>query len=168
MAPTATTDQALFSEGGASKAANSSANSRIQADPELVTYPSFPKQPSTAEEFYARAYEVSDLLLQDAHIRDRGNVVPYRQVQLLKDSGLVTLLGPKEHGGGSQPWSVAYRVVRIIAEGEGSVAQLLGYHYIWFWTATFFGTEEQKARHDKWLTENKYFIGGAVNPRDCQ
>lgn len=164
MAPTATTDQPLFA--GPATGKNSNAQSRIQVDPELVSYPSFPDQPTTAEQFYTRAYQVSDLLHQDAHIRDRGNVVPYRQVQLLKDAGLVTLLGLKKYGGGEQPWSVAYRVVRIIAEGEGSLAQLLGYHYIWFWTATFYGTDDQRARHDKWLTENKYLIGGAVNPRD--
>lgn len=166
MAPTATTEQPLFS---ASKGADPSTTglSRIQADPELVAYPSFPSQPSTPDEFYARAYEVSELLHQDAHIRDRGNVVPHRQVQLLKDSGLVTLLGSKEHGGGGQTWAVAYRVVRIVAEGEGSLAQLLGYHYIWFWTATFVGTDEQRQRHDQWFTSNRYLLGGAVNPRDA-
>ncbi|CAO1624414.1 unnamed protein product [Sympodiomycopsis kandeliae] len=163
MAPTATSteSQALFSGNGASKS-----ESRIQPDPELVSYPSFTSQPSTAEEFYARAHEVAELLNQDAHIRDRGNVVPYRQVQLLKDSGLVTLLGPKEFGGGNQSWAVAYRVIRIVAQGEGSLAQLLGYHYIWYWTATFVGTPDQIAKNNKWLTENKYLIGGAVNPRD--
>lgn len=162
MAPSATTEQALFSapvKGGTS--------TRIQADPELVPYPTFADQPSTPEQFYARAREVASLLEQDAHIRDRGNVVPHRQVQLLKDSGLVTLLGAREHGGGGQTWSVAYRVVRLVAQGEGSLAQLLGYHYIWFWTAVFVGTDEQIARVNKWLTENRYFIGGAVNPRDA-
>lgn len=166
MAPVASSEHvpAPFHGPSSTKAGNAS---RIQADPQLVAYPTYGSDPSTPEEFYARAKEVSDLLAQDAHIRDRGNVVPHRQVQLLKDAGLVTLLGPKEAGGAGQTWSVAYRVVRIVAQGEGSLGQLLGYHYIWFWTSVFVGLPEQDARIRAWLTQNKYFLGGAVNPRDA-
>lgn len=170
MAPTATADRSVPAATGTptpTKGSSTTAPSRIEADPELVKYPSFPSQPSSGEEFLTRAQEVATLLAQDAHIRDRGNVVPYRQVQLLKDSGLVTLLGPVAHGGGGQSWEVAYKVIRLIAQGEGSLAQLLGYHYIWFWTATFVGTQEQKERIEAWLTSNRYFLGGAVNPRDA-
>ena len=71
---------------------------RIQPDPEVVQYPKFEADPTSPEEFFKRAEQVADLLHQDEAIRDRGNVVPYRQVQLLKDAGLVTLLGPKEVG----------------------------------------------------------------------
>jgi alkylation response protein AidB-like acyl-CoA dehydrogenase len=166
MAPVASSEHvpAPFHGPSSTKAGNAS---RIQADPQLVAYPTYSSDPSTPEEFYTRAKEVSDLLAQDAHIRDRGNVVPHRQVQLLKDAGLVTLLGPKEAGGAGQTWSVAYRVVRIIAQGEGSLGQLLGYHYIWFWTSVFVGLPEQDRRIRAWLTQNKYFLGGAVNPRDA-
>ncbi|CAO1622593.1 unnamed protein product [Parajaminaea phylloscopi] len=170
MAPTATAEQALFAESAThatSKTAPPAATSRIQSDPELVSYPAFSTQPQTPEDFYARAREVADLLVLDAHVRDRGNVVPLRQVQLLKDSGLVTLLGPKQYGGGGQPWSVAYRVIRIVAEGEGSLAQLLGYHYLWFWAPALVATDEQRQRLERTLTETKSFIGGAVNPRDA-
>lgn len=100
---------------------------RISADPELVVYPTFDSVPRTAEEFYARADQVADLLHQDEAARDRGNVVPYRQVQLLKDSSLTTVLGPEEFGGGGQSWEVAYNLVRIVARGDGSLGQLLGY-----------------------------------------
>ncbi|PWN38727.1 acyl-CoA dehydrogenase NM domain-like protein [Ceraceosorus guamensis] len=143
--------------------------SRIQPDPELVSYP-IPTSwqlLSTSQDFLLRAQEVSDLLHKDEAVRDRGNVVPHRQVQLLKDSGLCTLLGPKSAGGGGQDWQTAYHVVRIIAQGDGSLAQLLGYNYIWFWAAALVGTDEQRERIEQWLTQNKYFLGGAVNPRDA-
>lgn len=100
---------------------------RISPDPELVAYPTFDSVPQTAEEFYARADQVAELLHQDEAARDRGNVVPYRQVQLLKDASLTTVLGAKEFGGGGQSWDVAYNLVRLIARGDGSLAQLLGY-----------------------------------------
>ncbi|KAK0530274.1 hypothetical protein OC835_001140 [Tilletia horrida] len=140
--------------------------SRIQPDPELVQYPTFDSQPSTPAEFYKRAEQVADLLHQDEAVRDRGNVVPHRQVQLLKDAGLVTLLGPKSAGGGGQTWAEAYQVVRIVARGDGSLAQLLGYHYIWFWAAALVATDSQRTRIEEWSTKNRYFFGGAVNPRD--
>lgn len=140
--------------------------SRIQPDPELVSYPSFNARPKTPEEFYERAKQVADLLHRDEAVRDRGNVVPNRQVQLLKDAGLVTLLGPTSKGGGGQTWNEAYHVVRLVAQGDGSLAQLLGYHYIWFWAAALVGTDEQRARLEAEFTEKNYFIGGAVNPRD--
>lgn len=138
MAPTAV-DQALFAGSGAAPpptkttaaAAPSNNTSRIQPDPQLVQYPtSWPANPTTASGWFERAHEVSELLAQDAHIRDRGNVVPYRQVQLLKDSGLSGLLGRVEWGGAGQTWEVAYKCVAIVAEGEGSLGQLLGYHLI--------------------------------------
>ncbi|KAE8214301.1 hypothetical protein CF327_g2268 [Tilletia walkeri] len=151
---------------GATSFPSSKNASRIQADPELVQYPTFDSQPSTPEEFYKRAEQVGDLLHQDEAVRDRGNVVPHRQVQLLKDAGLVTLLGPKSAGGGGQTWEQAYTVIRIVARGDGSLAQLLGYHYIWFWAAALVGTDAQRTRHEEWLTKNRYFLGAAVNPRD--
>lgn len=51
-------------------------------------------------------------------------MLPSVQVQLLKDAGLVTILGPKNAGGGGQTWKEAYHVVRIVAQGDGSLAQL--------------------------------------------
>jgi alkylation response protein AidB-like acyl-CoA dehydrogenase len=165
MAPSATT--AAPTSGNGSLPASLKGASRIQPDPELVTYPSFESTPKTPEDFYQRAKQVSDLLHLDEAVRDRGNVVPYRQVKLLKDAGLVTLLGPVASGGAGLTWREAYHVVRIVAQGDGSLAQLLGYHYIWFWAAALVGTDAQRTRIESWLTENKYFVGGAVNPRDA-
>ncbi|SPO23692.1 related to Dibenzothiophene desulfurization enzyme C [Ustilago trichophora] len=164
MAPTATTAAPSEANVGAAAVKGSS---RIQPDPELVQYPSFDKDPVTPEEVFARAEQVSELLHQDEAIRDRGNVVPYRQVQLLKDAGLVTILGPKSAGGAGLSWKEAYQVIRIIARGDGSLGQLIGYHYLWFWAAALVGTDEQRTRIDEWITKNKYFVGGAVNPRDA-
>lgn len=75
MAPAATSNVAPAAAPAASKGSG-----RIQADPELVQYPTFNSQPSTSEEFYQRAEHVSELLFSDLAVRDRGNVVPNRQV----------------------------------------------------------------------------------------
>lgn len=123
-------------------------------------------RPETAEEWLARAEEVSDILAVDALERDRANAAPRAEVQLLKDAGLVTVLGPKAHGGAELPWHVVNKIVRIIARGDGSIGQLLGYHYVWAWAVRLVGTEAQIEAVEELYTSGNLFFGGAVNPRD--
>ncbi|MGW8376971.1 acyl-CoA dehydrogenase family protein [Streptomyces sp. ODS28] len=123
--------------------------------------------PEGPEEWLARASEVSAVLATDAAARDKAGKTPYAEVQLLKDSGLVTLLGPVEHGGGGQDWPTAYRVVREVSKADGSIGQLLGYHYLWNWAARLVGTREQWEEVEKQAAQNQWFFGGAVNPRDA-
>lgn len=123
-------------------------------------------QPQTTAEWLARAEQVSGILAADAVERDRAGLAPVAEVTLLKNSGLVTLLGPIEHGGAGESWETAYRVIRIIARGDGSIGQLLGYHYLWAWAARLVATEDQIAAVEQLYTENTLFFGGAVNPRD--
>ena len=123
--------------------------------------------PTAAEGWVARAHEVASELAVDAVARDRANQTPEREVALLKESGLATLLGPTEFGGGGQNWTTALRVVRAVASGDGSIGQLLGYHYLWAWAARLVGTPEQIAAVEEAATTQQWFYGGAVNPRDA-
>src|SRR5690242_648598 len=120
--------------------------------------------PSTADEWLDRARQVAGVLAADAAERDRAGEPPYREVKLLKDSGLVTLMGPAAHGGGGRTWPTALRVCREISAADGSLGQLLGYHYLWAWATRFFGTEEQIAETEERYTRNRYFFSGAINP----
>ncbi|MGM1063060.1 acyl-CoA dehydrogenase family protein [Saccharothrix sp. Mg75] len=122
--------------------------------------------PTTSEEWVARAAEVAAVLASDAVERDRAGKTPHAEVALLKAAGLVTLLGPVEHGGGGQGWTTAYRVIREVASGDGSIGQLIGYHYLWAWAARLVGTPEQVAAVEERATRERWFYGGAVNPRD--
>ncbi|MCE0768248.1 acyl-CoA dehydrogenase family protein [Pseudonocardia kujensis] len=122
--------------------------------------------PTTPDEWLARAREVRTILATDAAARERAGETPHAEVQLLKDAGLVTLLGPAEHGGGGQEWPLAYRVIREVAAGDGSIGQLLGYHLLWFWAARLVGTAEQIEAVEAEATRRRWFFGGAVNPRD--
>ncbi|KAE8445441.1 hypothetical protein EG329_013454 [Mollisiaceae sp. DMI_Dod_QoI] len=122
--------------------------------------------PSTSEAWIERARQVAKILAVDAAARDIENKSPKAEVALLKSSGLLKTLGPKEIGGGGQTWEVGYKVIREVAKGDGSLGMLLGYHLLWSTTANVVGTEEQKYRVQKLIIENNYFVGGAVNPRD--
>ncbi len=124
-------------------------------------------RPSTPEEWVERARQVATTLAADAVERDRALAVPTAEVGLLKESGLVTLLGPAEHGGGGQDWTTALRVIRAVSAGDGSIGQLLGYHLLWFWAVRLVGTPEQIAAVEEQATKERWFFGGAVNPRDA-
>ncbi|MFH8573559.1 acyl-CoA dehydrogenase family protein [Streptomyces sp. NPDC017993] len=122
--------------------------------------------PDSPQGWVERAAEVSAVLATDAAARDHAGATPHAEVQLLKDSGLVTLLGPVEHGGAGQDWPTAYRVIREVAKADGSIGQLLGYHYLWNWAARLVGTPEQWQQVEAEAARNQWFFGGAVNPRD--
>ena len=130
------------------------------------TSPDFATRPSSSQEWIERARQVAAVLATDAVQRDRAGRTPHAEVQLLKDAGLVTLLGPEEHGGAGETWSTAYRVTREVARGDGSIGQLLGYHYLWAWAARLVGTPEQIEEVERLYTTGNLFFGGAVNPRD--
>lgn len=122
--------------------------------------------PSKPDEWIKRAALVSKILAEDASARDIANKSPRAEISLLKSSGLTRVLGPTKYGGGGQSWDVGYKIIREIAKGDGSIGMLLGYHLLWSTTANVVGTDEQKDRTQKLITENIYFVGGAVNPRD--
>jgi alkylation response protein AidB-like acyl-CoA dehydrogenase len=75
------------------------------------------------------ARKVAGTLAADALERDRANAEPAAEAQLLKEARLPGLLIPEGLGGGGQTWRTALGVVREIARADGSVAQLIGYHY---------------------------------------
>ncbi|WP_312167286.1 acyl-CoA dehydrogenase family protein [Microbacterium sp.] len=123
-------------------------------------------RPRNSAEWLERARQVADILAVDAVERDRANATPHAEVRLLKDAGLITLLGPAAHGGAGESWDTAYKVIRTVARGDGSIGQVLGYHYLWAWAARLVATEDQIAAVEELYTSNNFVFGGAVNPRD--
>lgn len=77
------------------------------------------KQPTTADEWLARAREVREVIAKDATERDQANASPVAEVALLKHSGLLKVLGKAKFGGGGQPVSIGYKVAREVAKGDG-------------------------------------------------
>lgn len=77
------------------------------------------EQPTDKAGWIQRAKDVAKVLAGDAALRDKENKSPRAEVGLLKHAGLLKVLGPKKYGGGEQPWSVAYQVIREVAKGDG-------------------------------------------------
>jgi alkylation response protein AidB-like acyl-CoA dehydrogenase len=75
--------------------------------------------PSNEHEWITRARTVAEVLATDVIQRDRENKSPRAEIALLKYAGLLKILGPKKYGGGEQPWSVGYKVIREVAKADG-------------------------------------------------
>jgi alkylation response protein AidB-like acyl-CoA dehydrogenase len=109
--------------------------------------------PSGQAAWVERARTVAAILAQDAPQRDIDNKSPAAEISLLKSSGLLKVLGPKEYGGGGEAWDTGYKVIREVAKGDGSIGMLLGYHLLWSTTANVVGTEDQAKNVQKVLIE---------------
>ncbi|KAM0717803.1 hypothetical protein Q7P37_006135 [Cladosporium fusiforme] len=114
----------------------------------------------------SRAREIASILSTSAAQREAENKAPAAEISLLKSSGLLKVLGPREFGGGGESWETAYKLIREVAKADGSIGMLLGYHLLWSTTANVVGTEEQARGVQRAVVEQNLFIGGAVNPRD--
>lgn len=143
---------------------------RESTDPNSYTssYQKFQNErfPSGEKAWIKRAKAVAEVLALDAAKRDIENKSPLAEIGLLKASGLLKVLGPKKYGGGGESWETGYKVIREVAQGDGSIGMLLGYHLLWSTTANVVGTEVQADAIQRTIIENNYFVGGAVNPLD--
>ncbi len=106
---------------------------------------------------------VAAVLAKDALERDRANAEPLAEAQLLRDAGLPALLLPTSVGGAGLGWATALRVVREIAAADGSIAQLLGYHYVNVANLWWVGGIE---RWGPPSASGQWLWGDAVNPTD--
>ncbi|MFB6891392.1 acyl-CoA dehydrogenase family protein [Kitasatospora sp. NPDC056327] len=124
-------------------------------------------RPEDAEVWLRRAEAVAAQLAPGAARRDREGAAPVREIRLLKETGLVTLLGPVEYGGGGQNWSTAFRVVRTVAAADASVGELLAHHYVWVSVAEFIGTEEKIQHIGEVSARARWFFSGSAKPRSA-
>ncbi len=102
--------------------------------------------PRTHDDWLATARAVARELATDALERDRANTLPHAQIDHFRRAGLLSLLVPVEQGGGGGDWRTAYQVIREIAAGDGSLGQLIGYHFQISWNAGFFANWELLAQ----------------------
>ncbi|MGV3549469.1 acyl-CoA dehydrogenase family protein [Rhizobium sp.] len=98
---------------------------------------------------------------------DASGKPPYEEIAILKASGLVNALHAPQIGGGGLDWVDGLKLVRILARGESSIGQLLGYHYVnsqyIIWAAD---NPDQAATLSQETVAKRLYWGAAVNPRD--
>ncbi|MGG7466016.1 acyl-CoA dehydrogenase family protein [Plantibacter sp. YIM 135347] len=114
----------------------------------------------------AVATEVAAKLAVDALDRDRANLDPTAELDLLRDAGLVNLLDPAEFGGGGGHWESAFRAIRILSRADASVAQVLAYHYINSGNIGFATDPAKQADWYRKTIDGRWIWGDSVNPTD--
>ncbi|MGP5522725.1 acyl-CoA dehydrogenase family protein [Glutamicibacter arilaitensis] len=118
------------------------------------------------EHWRAVARRVADALAADALARDRANNQPFAEVRLLREAGLLELLVPAEFGGAGAHFETAFEVIRILAAADGSISQLLAYHYINQSSIAFYAPAEAQAAWWRRTVEERWLWGDSVNPVD--
>ncbi len=116
------------------------------------------------DHWIAVARTVAATLAVDAVERDRANAQPVAEIRLLRESGLLSLLVPVEHGGHGQSWRTGLEAVRVIAGADGSIGQLLGYHFVNLSNVWLAGSPEVQEDLGRRTAENGWFWGDSVNP----
>lgn len=98
---------------------------------------------------------------------DAAGKPPHQEISILKASGLTNALHATQIGGGGLDWVDGLKLVRILARGESSIGQLLGYHFVNsqypYWAAE---SPDQAAALGKETVSRRLYWGAAVNPRD--
>jgi len=93
--------------------------------------------------------------------RDRAGGSATAERQDLRDSGLLSLMIPKEYGGWGADWPTAIEVIREIAKVDGSLGHLFGYHTGSVHMIELFGSTEQKERLYRKMAQNNWWTGNA-------
>lgn len=112
---------------------------------------------------FAKAVRLREIFAQDAAARDREGGRPSAQLALLKDSGLLNLLIPRDHGGVGERWSTALKIVREFAKADGALGHLYGYHFGSQHAAWLRGTPEQAADIFTRSAACNWFWGNTAN-----
>ncbi|MDQ0562419.1 alkylation response protein AidB-like acyl-CoA dehydrogenase [Rhizobium mesoamericanum] len=121
---------------------------------------------SSRADLFSRAENISADLSKRAAALDRDGRPPLAEIVKLKNSGLLNALHAPEIGGGGLDWVDGLRLVRILARGESSIGQLLGYHFVNS-QYVYWAFDEARARVLGTETAAKsLYWGAAVNPRD--
>ena len=138
-----------------------------------MTVTALPRVPYTGtaseaelERWRAVARQVAGTLAADALARDRANKQPFAEVQLLREAGLLELLVPAEFGGAGGHFETAFEVIRILAAADGSISQLLAYHYINQSGIAFYAPAEAQADWWRRTVAGSWLWGDSVNPVD--
>lgn len=131
---------------------------------EIQIYPGLSDAEFTVWE--EKAQGVARQLAATALERDKANEDPVAELALLRESGLLGLAAPREFGGAGADLVQALKISRIIAAADGSIGQLIAYHYsngVWTY---ILGTREQWEKTARGVGEQGWFQGGVSNPRD--
>lgn len=95
-------------------------------------------------EAIAAAHEVAKILAKGAAQRDRERKLPYVEMDLLSERGLLAITVPKEFGGAGVATGTLAEVIAILSAADGSIGQIPQNHFFMLEGLRLQGTPEQK------------------------
>jgi SfnB family sulfur acquisition oxidoreductase len=95
-------------------------------------------------EALAVAEEVAAELKRRAVERDRDRVLPYEEMELVSDAGLLAITVPKAYGGAEVRAETVARVMAALSRADGSIGQIPQNHFFMLEGLRLEGSEEQK------------------------
>ncbi|SEQ22988.1 sulfur acquisition oxidoreductase, SfnB family [Mycobacterium sp. 88mf] len=100
---------------------------------------------SSTDAALTAATQLSRSFAEGAGARDAHRVLPHDEVRALKESGLLALTVPAEHGGLDVPVAVLAEVFRLLAHGDPSIGQIPHSHFTFLEALRLQGTPAQQA-----------------------
>jgi SfnB family sulfur acquisition oxidoreductase len=95
-------------------------------------------------EAIAAARRVADTIAKGAVSRDRERRLPYEELDLLSDAGVLAITVPKAYGGAEVRAGALAEVIAILSEADGSIGQIPQNHFFMLEALRLQGSEEQK------------------------
>jgi SfnB family sulfur acquisition oxidoreductase len=95
-------------------------------------------------EAIAAAREIAGTLAAGALQRDKERRLPYAEMDLLSDAGLLAITVPKSFGGAGVAAGTLAEVIATLAEADGSIGQIPQNHFFMLEALRLEGSEDQK------------------------
>lgn len=99
----------------------------------------------TEREALRVAAELGERFAKSAATRDAERILPLEEMDELAASGLLAVTVPSEHGGADLSVAVLAEVVRLLAQGDPSIAQVPHSHFVYVNALRHQGTPDQRA-----------------------
>jgi len=88
--------------------------------------------------------ELAVKLAEGAAARDRERILPYEEMELISDAGLLAITVPKVFGGAGVRAGTVARVIAALSRADGSIGQIPQNHFFMLEALRLQGTEEQQ------------------------
>lgn len=98
--------------------------------------------------------------------RDKQGGTAKVERDLIRKSGLLSLIIPESLGGYGENWKTMFQITRELAKVDGSMAHLFGYHFLCLTSVHLYGSKQQIEKLYRETADNDLFWGNAFNPRD--
>jgi len=114
------------------------------------------------------AEQLAQLFAQTAAQRDIAGGTAFEQRQAIRDSGLLKMIIPQELGGIGGSWAELYKVIRIIARADSSLAQVFAFQFLMLASIRLYASERQWNALWRETADKNLWWGNALNPLDTR